>query len=98
MPRYKRPSDRATKDKRWPALRQQALRRDGYKCVQCGAHGRLEVDHIKPSRDYPELAFDLDNLQSLCGSCHGLKTYVEMTGREPDPQKVKWRRLLRKGL
>jgi 5-methylcytosine-specific restriction protein A len=64
--RWKRHSAWVTKSKRWPALRQQALRRDGFKCVKCGAAGRLEVDHIQPVRTHPELAFILDNLQCHC--------------------------------
>lgn len=28
------------------------------------------VHHIKERRDYPELAYDPDNLISLCFSCH----------------------------
>ena len=68
--RWKRHSAWVTRSKRWPALRQQALRRDGFACVQCGARGRNEVDHILPVRTHPGLAFVLDNLQTLCGSCH----------------------------
>jgi 5-methylcytosine-specific restriction endonuclease McrA len=28
------------------------------------------VHHVKPVRDYLELAFDLDNLRPLCAACH----------------------------
>ncbi len=56
---YKRHSAKVINDKRWPALRLAAKRRDGFRCVKCNAVGRLEVDHIKPVRDTPELAFDL---------------------------------------
>jgi 5-methylcytosine-specific restriction endonuclease McrA len=81
---------------RWAALRLQAKRRDGWKCVKCPARGRLEVDHIKPVRTHPELSFDLANLQSLCPSCHSKKTRVEI-GLAPsdEPQRAAWRGLVR---
>jgi hypothetical protein len=87
---YFRHSRAVIRDPRWPALRLAAKRRDGFRCVQCGTRGRLEVDHIQPVRDAPELAFVLDNLQSLCGVCHGKKTIRE-TGLQNDfPHREKW--------
>jgi len=60
----------------WRSLRLRAIRRDGYRCVQCGRAGRLEVDHIKPlGKDGSP--YDLDNLQSLCRNCHHSKTSEE---------------------
>jgi 5-methylcytosine-specific restriction endonuclease McrA len=80
---------------RWPALRLQAKRRDGFRCVECGARGRLEVDHVQPVRDAPLLAFNLNNLQTLCASCHARKTAHE-TGIAPlSPQRRRWRELLK---
>ena len=39
------------------------------------------VDHIKPIRTHPELAFDPANLQTLCKRCHdSVKHREEMTG------------------
>ncbi|WLA36178.1 HNH endonuclease [Bradyrhizobium elkanii] len=82
-------------DRRWSALRLQAKRRDGFACVQCGAVHRLEVDHIKPARHAPQLAYDLTNLQTLCSRCHREKTAIE-TGIAPfDPRRLEWRDLLK---
>ncbi|SHJ19750.1 HNH endonuclease [Ruegeria lacuscaerulensis ITI-1157] len=83
------------RDRRWPALRTLAKRRDGWKCVKCGARYRLEVDHVEPVRDAPEKAFELDNLQTLCGRCHGAKTRLEAGHPELSPERQKWRDLLR---
>ena len=93
-----RPGRWALRDPRWPALRLQALRRDGWACVKCGARGRLEVDHVQPVRDRPDLAFDESNLQTLCRTHHTLKTRAELGMGEPDPERQKWREVLRHGL
>lgn len=34
---------------------------------------QLVVDHIKELEDYPELAFDEDNLETKCVQCHNKK-------------------------
>lgn len=93
--RWNRHSAAVIRTKRWKALRLEALRRDGWACVQCGAKGRLEVDHIKPVRTAPDRAFDLTNLQCLCPACHARKTRLEIgLGRE-DPERDAWKSLLR---
>lgn len=94
---YFRHSKRITDSKRWKALRWTALRRDGFKCVQCGARGRLEVDHIEPVRDRPDLAWDLANLQSLCPADHSRKTRLELGFPDLPPARKAWRDLLQEG-
>lgn len=92
---YHRHSARVIGSKRWPALRLAAKRRDGFRCVECGAVGRLEVDHVKPVRTHPELAFDLSNLQTLCASCHTRKTRLECGHDPQNPLREAWRNLVR---
>ncbi len=95
MKEYRRHSAHVIRDKRWPALRLAAKRRDGFKCVQCGAAGRLEVDHIKPVRSHPELSFVLENLQTLCTPHHSAKTKKECGfGNEISPARAAWRDLV----
>lgn len=57
----------------WFKARSQVLKRDGYRCVICEADvhgkGKARVDHIKPKKEYPELALELANLRTLCLSC-----------------------------
>jgi 5-methylcytosine-specific restriction enzyme A len=77
-----RPSRAVNTTRRWRALAFLCKRRDGFKCVQCGAVTRLEADHIKPVRTHPELGFELTNLQTLCASCHSQKTRIEL-GHKP---------------
>lgn len=93
--RFERHGAWVYRDKRWPVLRTMAKRRDGWRCVKCGSKYRLEVDHIDPVRDAPASAFELDNLQTLCGPCHGAKTRIETGHPELSPERQRWRDLLR---
>lgn len=97
--RFKRHGTSIYKTRRWAAVRKAAKRRDGWKCVECGARGRLEVDHVKPIRDRPDLAYDLNNVQVLCVPCHARKTRIEVgiVGPE-DPEKERWKKLLGEAL
>ena len=60
--------------KEWRRIRLKALRRDNFECQECKRQGGFSkantVHHIKHLKDRPDLALDLDNLESLCGPCH----------------------------
>lgn len=64
--------------KAWIRLRPQALLRDGFTCQRCKCRlkrGRTEpqsavVHHLKPHKGNTDLFYDIDNLQSVCWSCH----------------------------
>ena len=62
---------------RWRRLRARALRRDGYMCQECRKYGKAVqatvVHHKKHAEEYPELAYDMANLESLCEACHNKK-------------------------
>lgn len=89
--RYFRHSRATCKTKRWRGLRLEALRRDQFRCVQCGARGgRLEVDHVLPVRTHPELRWELSNLQCLCPSCHSKKTIAEIGRSVKSPGAQAW--------
>ena len=90
-----RHSRHITRGPRWCALRMQALRRDGWACVQCGARHRLEIDHIEAVRHAPEKAWDLDNLQTLCTACHSRKTRLDRGLPPVTPERRRWREMLR---
>lgn len=53
------------------ALRQQVLKRDGHRCVECESIKRLSVDHIIPERHGGETV--LENLQTMCRPCNSEK-------------------------
>lgn len=60
----------------WRHTRAQVLTRDYATCVRCGLEGNI-VDHIVPSEDDWEDRLNVDNLETLCQSCHNLKTRRE---------------------
>ena len=66
-------------DADWRRLREAALKRDNYLCQKCLAQGRMTPANIVDHRirfhgtDDPR-RLDLDNLESMCKSCHSTKT------------------------
>lgn len=62
----------------WQALSQSIYDRDGRECRQCGHTGStdnpLQIDHVLPWSEYPELGLDPDNLQVLCRKHNLLKS------------------------
>lgn len=69
--------------KEWKEKRKKILKRDHYKCQRCLGHfvcgepikkiqlkDAKYVHHIKPMKDYFELALEDSNLVSLCFECH----------------------------
>ena len=80
--------------RRWREVRNEAVERDGNRCLQCGADGRyvpLEVDHITPISAGGK-PFDMENLQTLCFGCHMRKTLQE---NNVDPERVRWIEFIR---
>lgn len=57
----------------WRAVRELALRRDGFSCQECGARAE-EVHHeieLTPQNiNDPRISLNLNLLHSLCGDCH----------------------------
>lgn len=68
----------------WKKKRLVILRRDGYQCQDCKRYGRIRqavtVHHIQHLDECPELAFQSDNLISLCAECHN-KRHPEKGGK-----------------
>lgn len=68
---------------RWKRLRAAVLRRDAYQCRRCCRFGRIRqaeiVHHIKEAEAFPELAYNAENLVSLCRECHN-KAHPEKGG------------------
>lgn len=59
--------------KRWVELRRLVLLKHPL-CKRCLAEGRVVeatvVHHVIERLERPDLAYDVDNLESVCGTCH----------------------------
>lgn len=84
-------------DRRWWPVRTAAIRRDDFKCQECGERGQLEVHHEIPVRVAPDKAYDLGNCVTLCRTCHLQHTLAER-GQLPSPERKAWQSLLTKGI
>jgi 5-methylcytosine-specific restriction endonuclease McrA len=77
----------------WRALRMLILKKRGARCECCGATPAdgttiINVDHIKPRRDFPELALEESNLQVLCDACNHGKGNWDQTDWRAESQPV----------
>lgn len=75
--KYKDPSaQKAVHTKKWQSTRREVIIADGGECQRClvlfGWHTTddLQVHHIKPRTQYPELMYENDNLITLCKTCN----------------------------
>lgn len=66
-------SEMFQRTEQWKAVRQRAIDLHGPICMCCGSTEEIQVDHIKPKSEHPELALTVDNLQILCWSCNRKK-------------------------
>lgn len=88
----KRMSDKNFFESReWYEARYKALKLHGSRCQCCGARRmdnvRIHVDHIKPRSKFPELQFEISNLQILCEPCNlGKGAWDETDWRDPTVQ------------
>jgi hypothetical protein len=54
----------------WPRVRREHLEQEP-SCIACGRSRELEVHHVQPYHEHPELELDSQNLVSLCADpCH----------------------------
>jgi len=88
-------SDRLPVSQKWSEQSKKARERDAHTCQDCGQEGpvngrALPVHHITPRREYvdeegnydAERADRLENLITLCPSCHG--KWEQVPGLSPD--------------
>lgn len=65
------------------------LQKYGARCQCCGATPadgvKMNVDHIKPRKLFPQLALDVNNLQVLCEVCNHGKGNWDMTDWRGEP-------------
>lgn len=62
------------KTKRWLKLRFEVLSHFGAKCMCCFSSAedgaKIDVDHVYPRANYPQLEYEKANLQVLCSDCN----------------------------
>lgn len=54
----------------WRRLRRQVRERDQGICSRCGSTDSPHMHHVKAWAIHPALRFELDNIETLCRSCH----------------------------
>jgi 5-methylcytosine-specific restriction protein A len=79
--------------KAWKKKRKHILQRDKYICKHCGGFADT-VHHIQPLKDYPHLALEDDNLESVCRRCHA-QEHPEKQQRKPEKPQPKGVRIIR---
>lgn len=57
----------AKRSNKWPGVRKNHLKLNP-QCAACGDTAKLEVHHIKPFHEHPELELEPSNLITLCES------------------------------
>ena len=78
--------------KRWQHTRWRVLNRDGWRCKKCGRAAKLEVHHVLPLHRGGD-GYALDNLETLCRSCHVAITVAD-NRRKPSPGEEAWGQLV----
>ncbi len=71
------PNDSFYTNKKWRNLREYKLAINPF-CEMCGVVA-TEIHHKKDRQSSPEFEYDINNLQSLCKSCHSRHTVKEKT-------------------
>lgn len=73
----------------WQKVRTDALKRDNNECQKCKVKGDYNeaqcVHHKQHVKKRPDLALTLDNVISLCDSCHN-EEHPEKFRNKPKPQ------------
>jgi 5-methylcytosine-specific restriction endonuclease McrA len=69
--KYKELEKEYTDKKRFGGNKKHVLERDGYKCTECGKTSGLIIHHIDHSGKSENPNNEIDNLITLCKSCHG---------------------------
>src|SRR5699024_6649021 len=90
----------------WAYIRSQAMKRDNYECQHCKAIGLVKVDskkiegerkevvlnvhHKKEIETHPELALELENLETLCVPCHNKVHDKGFKAKKPKWDDERW--------
>lgn len=64
----------AIRSSKWPEFRRKNIK---HECEYCQSTFFLELHHIKPFWQFPELELDPTNVCTLCRKCHFLLAHFE---------------------
>ena len=82
------------KSSAWEKKRLEILERDNYECQVCKEEGGFTpattVHHILHLENRPDLAFDNDNLLSVCAACHNREHPERFIHRIMEPSGTSW--------
>lgn len=102
--KYETNNNKFYKSDQWRTVRELVLHRDAYICQKCKRQGRITpatiVHHIIPVRYDSKKALELDNLETICASCHNAehteramslraKRMKQTLSRRPDMIRIK---------
>jgi hypothetical protein len=59
----------------WLALKKHIMDTHEHRCVVCGTHKDLSIDHIQSRYNHPELELEPTNCQVMCRSCNIAKSW-----------------------
>lgn len=87
---YNKPQWRVIRDKR---------KKENPLCQRCESKGWITtatvVDHIIPVDERPDLFLDFDNTQSLCDTCHSIKTQQDKKKKKEKDKILKGKMLMK---
>lgn len=72
--KYKNFRYRFHKSSHWQSLREKVFKKYGIHCMKCNSTKIPSIDHILPISLFPELMYDINNMQVLCLSCNREKS------------------------
>lgn len=83
--------DKLYNTKRWKSLRLVVLNRDYELCQECKRRGTISkgntVHHIVEAREDLTLFWDIDNLETICPSCHN-KEHPDRFGKGKKKKRI----------
>lgn len=80
--------------KQWKDLRNYKIKLNPF-CERCLDKYNIVtvadlVNHIKPVEKFPELKYDIENLESLCDPCHRVVTILDKYNKREDVKKMRF--------
>ena len=78
----------------WKKIRRVRIELDNFECQECKRNGKVGkpdmVHHIKTVKEYPRFALQLNNLETLCNSCHNKEHPEKLEQKEKFTIEERW--------